>query len=208
MKSLTNRTLGMIMRIFTVVLVVGLLQEVAAGTLQNGDFESGTLSDWTVFETLNGTLGGESFPRLVEFDVTGNGQMSKSAEFKVGQQQYQENGLSLAGGGILTNLHLDAGTIAVTADIASSYSSPKPKDRRNLAGGLFELLMDGNVIASHNFGPIANKTIQRFHLEGRVAILEGMHEVRIRIQRPFRSFPHDHAPRQYIDNIHLTFDPL
>ena len=156
-----------------------------------------------MFETPNGTLGGKGFPGCVDFDVTGDGQKTKSAEFKVGQQEYQAKGSRLAGGGVFTNLQLKAGTIAITADIASSYSSPK--DRRNLAGGLFELLVDGEIIASHDFGPIPNKTTQRFHLEGRVPVLEGMHEVRIRIRRPFRSLPHDHAPRQYIDNIHLTF---
>ena len=206
MKFLYNRTLGMITMVFAGALVLCLWQEVEAGILENGNFEAGTLAGWTVFETLNGTLGGKGFPKLVEFDVTGDGQMSNCAQFKVGQQLYQSDAPTLAGGGMFANLELGAGTIKITVDIATSYSSPK--DRRNLAGGLFELLVDGKVIADHDFGPITNQAIQRFHLEGNVSILEGMHEVRIRIQRPFRSLPHDHAPRQYIDNIHLTFAPL
>jgi len=173
--------------------------------MTNGDFELGDLSGWTVFETPNGSLGGEGFPRCVDFDIAGDGHVSKSAVFKVGQQQYQSDGPSLAGGGIYATLQLDGGRLVVAADIASSYSSPK--DRRNLAGGVFELLIDGEVIASHDFGPIPTARTQRKRLEGTAHISAGRHEVRLRIQRPFRSLAHDQAPQQYLDNIQLNLFP-
>ncbi len=37
---------------------------VSAEVLMTTDFESGTLSGWTVFSTSNGTLGGKGFPSL------------------------------------------------------------------------------------------------------------------------------------------------
>jgi len=179
--------------------------EAEAFLITNGDFELGDLSGWTVFETPNGSLGGEGFPRCVDFDITGHGLVSKSAVFKVGQQQYQAEGPSLAGGGIYATLQLDGGRIVLAADIASSYFSPN--DRRNLAGGLFELLVDGEVIASHDFGPIPTATTQHERLEGTAHISAGMHEVRIRILRPFRSLSPDQAPQQYLDNIQLNLFP-
>ena len=193
-------SLGMVLLFFP--------EEAGAFFLKNGDFELGNLSGWKAYETPNGSLGGQGFPDCVDFDIRGDGHVTKSAEFKVGQQHYQAKGQSLAGGGIFTNLELKKGTIIVTLDMASSYSSPSPKDRRNLAGGLFELLVDGEVIASHDVGPIPNNTTQRSTMEGLAHISAGVHEVRIRIRRPFRSLPHDHAPRQYLDNIQLTFSPF
>ncbi|GJL53533.1 MAG: hypothetical protein NPIRA02_06650 [Nitrospirales bacterium] len=175
--------------------------EAQAFEIANGDFESGDLSGWTVFETPNGSLGGESFPRCVDFDMKGDGRVSKSVMFKVGQRQYQAGGPSLAGGGMYTHVQLPGGRLEVTADIASSYSSPK--DRRNLSGGMIELLIDGDVIASHDFGPIPTATTQREQLRGLVHLAAGMHEVRIRIQRPFRSLAYDQAPHQYLDNVQL-----
>ncbi len=175
--------------------------KVGAFQVKNSDFESGNLSGWTVFETVNGTLGGGGYPHCVDFDITGDGYVSKSVEFKVGQRQYQGGAPSLAGGGIFRRLHLEQGSLSVTADIASSYSSLN--DRRNLAGGLFEILLDGAVIASHDFGPIPNNTTQRTKMEGFAYVSVGMHELRIRIRRPFRSLPQDQAPKQYLDNIQL-----
>ena len=169
--------------------------------IKNGEFEKGDLTGWTVFTTPNGTLGGPGFPGCVEFDVTGDGVPTNSLTVKVGQQDYQAEGPTLAGGGVATTVGLEKGRATVTADIAASYSSPT--DRRNLAGGLFEIVFDGTVIAHHDFGPIENGTTQRFTLKGTTPVSSGSHEVRIRVRRPFRSVPHDRAPRQFIDNIHL-----
>ena len=169
--------------------------------VENGDFEKGDLSGWTVFTTPNGTLGGDGFPGCVEFDVTGDGVPTKSLSVKVGQQAYQADGTPLAGGGVATTVWLEKGRAIMTADIAASYSSPT--DRRNLAGGLFEIVLDDTVIAHHDFGPIENGMTQRFTLRGATPVSAGRHEVRVQVQRPFRSIAHDHAPRQFIDNIHL-----
>ena len=93
----------------------------------------------------------------------------------------------------------------MSVDIASSYSSPN--DRRNLAAGVFELLLDGEVLARHDFGPIDNGVTQRFTLKGMSRVAEGVHEVRVKITRTFRSLPQDDAPRQYLDNIQFMLLP-
>ena len=169
--------------------------------IENGDFEKGDLSGWTVFTTMNGTLGGPGFPDCVDFDTTGDGVATKSLVVKVGQREFKHDGTPLAGGGIWTTVWLEEGQAILTADIASAYSSPT--DRRNLAGGMFEILLDGNIIAHYDMGPIENGSITRFTLNGQSFVSHGKHEVRIRIRRPFRSAPHDQAPRQYIDNVQV-----
>lgn len=173
--------------------------------IKNGDFEKGDLSGWTVFTTDNGTLGGPGFPDCVEFDTTGDGVATKSLSVKVGQREFQREGTPLAGGGIWTTVWLEEGQAILTADVASTYSSPT--DRRNLAGGLFEILFDGKVLAHYDVGPIENGATKRSTLKGASPVSAGKHEIRIRVRRPFRSHPRDHAPRQFIDNIHLQLSP-
>ncbi len=179
--------------------------QAGACALKNGKVESDDFSGWISFSTTNGTSGGDGLPRLVDFDIRDDGHVSKSMEFKVGQLKYQAAGPSLAGGGLYTNLQLDQGKIMISVDIASSYSSPN--DRRNLAGGLFELFVDGEMIATHDFGPIPNNSTLRSTLRGVIQVETGSHELRIRILRPFKSRPHDHAPRQYLDNFRLEYSP-
>ena len=197
----------MILRLLLVVYVLfSPPGEVGAFVLDNGDFQRGNLTGWTVYTTQNGSLGGEGFPRCEDFDIVGDGHRSKSAVFKVGRRQYKAEGPSLAGGGILTNIRLDAGSVVISAEIASSYFSPHD-DRRNLAGGMFELLLDGVVIATHDFGPILNHSTLNARLKGSTQVNAGLHELRIRIRRPFKSLSHDIAPHQYIDNIRIHHSP-
>ncbi len=200
---------GMSSKVLNILLVVtlsGFLLGAKTPSLENGDFETGDLSGWTVFSTPNGTLGGSNFPRCEEFDTNGNGKGSNSLVLKVGQQEFKSEGTQLAGGGIWTKVSMEKGNVVVTADVASTYSSPK--DRRNLAGGLFELLFDGTVLAQYEMGPIEKEDTMRFTLKGGMFVLDGTHEIRVQVRRPFRSLPHDHAPLQFVDNIHLQFLPF
>ena len=166
----------------------------------------GIFLGWTVFTTPNGTLGGSNFPRCEKFDTTGHGEASNSLVIKVGQQEYESRGAQFEGGGIWTKVSTGMGNVVVTADVASTYSSPK--DQRNLSGGMFELLFDGQVLARYDMGPIEKGDIRRFTLKGGLFVLDGPHEIRVQVRRPFRSFPHDHAPRQFVDNIHLRYLPF
>ena len=203
--SVANMSLKAL-NILLVVTLSGILLGAKTPSLQNGDFESGDLSGWTVFTTLNGTLGDPNFPRIEAFDTTGNGEASNSLVIKVGQEEYQSRRAQYAGGGIWTTVRTGMGNVVVTADVASTYSSPK--DRRNLSGGMFELLFDGKILAEYDMGPIENGATKRFTLKGGSFVLDGTHEIRLQVRRPFTSLPHDHAPRQFVDNIHLRYLPF
>lgn len=168
--------------------------EAKANPLVNGDFETGDLTGWTTFTTTNGTLG-PGFPNVVPFDTNNDGINSLSAQFRVGQQSFIPGQFS--GGGIFQNVNLFAGDLTIEANIASLAGSIG-----NASGGLFELLFDGVVLDSVNFGSIsANQT--KFDLLTNVSnIVAGMHEIRFRVTRPFTQT--SGTPKQYIDDIKLS----
>ena len=189
--------------LFLLASLSGILLGARTPAIENGNFETGDLSGWTLYTTPNGTLGESSFPRIVDFDVDGNGVATKSLRLKVGQQQFKPDLKQLAGGGILTHVSLKTGNVQFSADVASAYVSPT--DQRNLAGGVFEFLFDGQALAQYDVGPINHDETKRATLTGELMVLEGIHEIRIQIRRPFLSVPNDHAPLQYVDNIHIHY---
>jgi len=164
-------------------------------TLDNGDFETGDLTGWTTFTTTNGTLGSA---QVASFDTNGDGTATYSAQFSVGQASPE--GLTRRGGGIVQNFHLAEGEYEVSADIAVVFGTPDQGIRTD--GGLFELLVDGAVVADHDFGQIEVNTTKRsliacFPLDG------GYHDIAIRITR---SGTPAQALYQYVDNVSVSPD--
>jgi len=147
-------------------------------------------------------LGGPALPDCTAFDTNGDRKATRSIRFKVGQRHYEKDGIVLQGGGLRVSQWMPSGEIILSMDMASHYSSPK--DRRNLAGGLFEFVIDGKVIAHYDIGPVDTGTTKRAMLHGTATVSAGRHEIRIQIRRPFQSLPNDHAPYQYLGMITLT----
>jgi hypothetical protein len=79
---------------------------------------------------------------------------------------------------------------------------------------LFELLVDGSVVASHNFlnpddfSDVSNcpqdTTVRTTLSATGLSLTAGPHEIRIRITRPGTNFPSASTPREYVDNVGLT----
>lgn len=134
-------------KLLATALILGLGTAAQATPLINGDFEAGNLNGWTTFTTVNGTLG-TGFPNVVSFDTNNDSVATNSAQFRVGQVSFQSG--VYGGGGIYQMVSLGAGSLSISADIAA-LGGPVVS---NLSGGLFELLLDGVLLDSHDFGRI------------------------------------------------------
>jgi len=170
--------------------------------LQNGDFETGDLSGWTVFVTSNGDLGsGWGLPDVVSFDVAGTGTPSDAAEFQAGEASYNSGtGHTSQGGGIYQTFNCSAGQYIISADVAAlniDYYA-------NADAGLFTLLVDETPTASIELGGINTGQTLRGTLETTVPLSQGSHQITIEITRPWLTGGgYGATPLEYLDNIQV-----
>ena len=181
---------------------VGICQ---AEILNQMNAESNEIAPWEIFVTPNGTVGETGWPLVELFETVEEGQLSKALKFKVGQYRHEKDEKPEQGGGMVILLTTKAGALHLSAHVAVTYHSPK--DRRNFAGGLFQWIVDDQVIASHDIGPIKKNSLLRHHFKVDHQVKVGKHSVRLRITRPFTSRPGTHAPFQYVDDVILRFSP-
>lgn len=181
---------------------VGLCQ---AEILNQMNAENDEMAPWETFVTPNGTVGETGWPLVELFETVEEGQASKALKFKVGQHRHNKDGKPEQGGGMVIRLTTKSGTLHLSTHVAVTYHSPK--DRRNLAGGLFQWIVDDQIIASHDIGPIKKNSLLRYHFKVDHQVKAGKHSVRLRMTRPFTSRPETHAPFQYVDDVILRFSP-
>ena len=163
--------------------------------LRNGGFETNGLAGWTAEPTAGGTLG-DGYPKVVAFDIDGDGEDYNAAQFSVGS--LSSSNKSYEGGSIYQKVHLVAGDYAVSADVAVDQHGTKSGVNK---GGLFELLVDGLVVDSHEFrGKIGPNETKSKLLAGIRVVSEGDHEIRIKITRPYEPVA---SLTQLVDNVIL-----
>jgi hypothetical protein len=173
--------------------------EATANLLTNGDFETGNLNGWTVFTTANG-YNGPGLPDVVQFNTCTPGVQSYSARFDVGRTVEPYPG-PREGGGILQNVTLAAGNYVLEACTAVLDDRGSSNDD----GGLFELLFDGRVVDSYDYGPVELGVTYRRLLSSLDSVAAGTHEVGIRITREWSSGTV--SPWEYVDNVTLIPEP-
>ena len=171
--------------------------EATTSLLTNGDFETGDSTGWTVFTTANGT-NGVAMPDIVPFDTCTAGIESYSIRFNVGTTILYQPG----GGGILQNVYIPGGTYTLQACTAVLDD----RGAKNVDGGLFELLFDGVVVDSYDYGEVELGTTYRRLLSNLGVVTAGMHEVAIKITRTHESM--DITPWQFVDDITLVPEPM
>ena len=187
------------------VLVISEMGRAEDLVLNEMDFEIERIDPWDVFVTPNGTVGEAGWPLIVFFDSQQNGEASKALKFKVGQVRYDPENEPEQGGGLVAQITTDTGILHLSAHVAVHYLSPK--DERNLAGGRFQWILDDQVIATHDMGPINNGGVLRYHFKTQHMVQGGIQTIRLHITRPFTSHPGQHAPFQYVDDLRIRFTP-
>ncbi len=161
--------------------------------LTDGGFDSG-FGGWQTYTTDNGDIG---TPLISSFDTNGDGSVSPSAEFSVGQAEF--NNHTRAGGGIYQMVNLAEGDYTFKADIASYFGQPE-EVILDTDAGLFELLVDGVRVAYVDLDRLKPNGLKRSLLAS-VPVAGGSHKVAIQITR--LGTPQG-ALHQYIDNVSVS----
>lgn len=168
----------------------------SAATITNGDFETGDLSGWSVGSTANGET---AYSGVDAFDTGGNG-ASDAASFRIGQIDFDpgvNEGITLS----QTISIMSAGTYSFAAEVAVFGGR-----FTNLSGGIFELIVGGNVLDVFDAARVNSRSTERDLLEGEVALAVGDVDLTIRIMRPF--IQTSDTPLQYVDNVTISPVPL
>ena len=181
----------------TVAIAVFALAGSAMGQLiTNGDFETGTLSGWTVANTENG-VGAPGSVVTVDIDGPGPLNPSQAATFMVGQAVFAsgvQEGIEMS-----QQIPLQAG---VTYTFDMDWSAQRLSTSNNSQGGVFTVIVDGNQIAQQAAGTVSASVPKYGHINAQYTpAASGTATLVIRITRPFMS-PGDLS--QYVDNITLT----
>jgi hypothetical protein len=184
---------------FFIGLLLGGVDSVSAEVLMTTDFESGTFSEWTAFSTSNGTLGGKGFPSVTVCDHEGMISPSRCFQVQVGQLHYAPVHDVQQGGGIELTTMTGSGILQLSASVGVTYHSPNKK--RNLNGGLFEWVVDDQVVAGLDVGPMEDGATVQHQFTGKVPVTAGPHIIQLRMTRPFQSGTGQPAPIQFVDDV-------
>jgi hypothetical protein len=190
---------------FLIGLLPGGVGSVSAEVLMVTDFESGNFPEWTTFSTPNGTLGGQGFPFVAVCDHAGMVSPSRCLRVQVGQLHYAPVHDVQQGGGIERTTMTGAGILQLSARVGVTYDSPNKK--RNLAGGLFEWVVDDQVVADLDVGPIEEGATVQHPFTGKVPVTAGPHTIKLRMTRPFQSGTGQPAPVQFVHDVLVELVP-
>jgi len=173
--------------VLVALLAVFAAQAGAANLLVNGSFQDGTFNGWTIGNTSNGTWG-QGFPVVAAWPLGG----SNAALGEVGEVNF--NG-QYEGGTLSQTFNSGAGAATLSFDWAAKGDGVN----QNADGGLFELILDGTVLAQHDVGTINPNDLLNGTLSANVNLSAGSHTFEIDVLRPYLS-SFQNTPYQYVTN--------
>lgn len=164
----------------------------ASNVITNGDFSNG-LSAWSINNPSNLSYG------ITTVDIDGTGPLGVSDAFFV--RTGGGNGSSPVD--IFQGIQVVAGgAYTLFANIAASYF-PQDDSINNLSGGMITATLDGQKIATYDFGGIARDSFEYATLNASfIAASSGTLDINF-----FRPFAADiNSPFNYLDNVSLTLN--
>jgi hypothetical protein len=174
--------------------------------LFNGDFTTGDLTGWSISNTVGPMTeygletGGTRVAQVVLFDTAGTGMLVNSAQFQVGQTGGEIGASSPPEGIVLYQyVSLSPGWLTMALDIAAYSGS------RNGDAGTFQLLLDGNVMATEAMGFIDFHATTRSSLYHEGAITGGTHQIAVDIRRAGGFAPD--TPYEFLANFQIAVVP-
>lgn len=193
------------MKVIALAAVMAAASASYAQSFINGDFEAGSLTGWTVTPTANGQTRVQD---TVVYDIDGGGPLgpSQAGRFAVGQVAFQVG--VPAGIELTQNLNLAGGTAYVISFDWSAYR--EINTNTNSQGGIFDLIVNGAVIATGQAGSTSLGTPRFGSVSGNfVAPANGSYSIGVRISRPFTP-PDTGGPTtlfQAVDNFRIVPAP-
>ena len=169
------------------LLAVVAAQAGATNLIQNGSFQTGDFTGWTIGTTSNGTWG-SGYPVITTnypFPET------NAAEGRVGEV----NSTGLEEGGTLTQtFQSSGGAAAISMDWAA-----RGVGNYDLEAGEFTMILNGVQIAQHDEGFIGNGEVIYGVLTANATLLNGNNTLEIEITRRF--VPNGSTPVQFVTGI-------
>jgi len=168
-----------------VLLALGLTSASASNLLVNDSFQSGDFTGWTLGTTANGDPG-SGFPIVTTWPLGG----SNAAKYEVGEVAF--TGL-FEGATLSQNFSTPGGSTI----LSFLWSAQGDGIHTNSDGGMFELLLDGVVLAQYDVGQIAADLTISSTLSDTLVVSPGTHTFEIQILRRFATVP-GNTPYQYV----------
>jgi PEP-CTERM motif len=174
--------------VLVALLAVFAAQAGATNLIQNGDFQSGDFSGWTIGTTSGGTWG-QGFPVVTGWPLGG----MNAAEGEVGNV----NVTGTQQGGTLSQIFTSG---AGAATLSFDYAAMGDGVNQNADGGDFTLLLDGVVLNSIDVGTISPTQIINGVLSANANLTAGTHTLEIEVTRQYLSSFQD-TPYQYVTGV-------
>jgi len=176
------------------LLAVVAAQAGATNLLQNGSFQTGDFTDWTLGTTPNGTAG-QGFPIVTPWPLNNS---INAWEGEVGQINFVQNDFE---GATLSQNFSTAGGAAVLSFSLLAMGGGFDNDD----GGDFRMLLDGATVAGFDVGSIQANQMISGTLSANVNLTPGTHSFEIDVLRPFEA---NGTPFQYVTNIDVEGNPV
>jgi hypothetical protein len=148
--------------VFVAMLGMTTGQMCANNLLNNGSFQTGDFTSWTLVTTPNGTAG-VGFPTVTLWPLGG----SNAAQYEVGQVNFI-NG-DFEGAMLLQGFAASGGTLALVFNWAAMGDGI----HNNSDAGLFRLVLDGFVLNSYDVGHVGPNSLFNGTLSGTASVTAG-----------------------------------